>query len=404
MRILVVPATVAEYCERYRSMFGNARQFEHFQRYVTGLILSENVTVEGINALFPAGTDPSCLNRFLTEAPWDENQFNTRRLRLLQEDPQTRWSREGVVVIDNTFNRHDGKHFDLIAKLKDHTHGDYAQIHDLVTSHYADFKVQYPIEYRLFIPEKVAEREQKPFRTHTALAVQLVHDTERRQCPAQTYAFDTAYTVQELTSVIEGYGKGWVGSIKTNRWIFVSGLKVKVGEFAKSLPASAYRKIDVDGTPYWVFTKSVRVSHFDHKLRIVISYDNREREGDPKILVTNRLSWEPIRILRQYQKRWAVETFYHDSKQELGLDGYEMRAEDGFRRHWYLVFASYSLLVQQLHACGLCHWFSAKLITLGEARRHLTRDVLRHLVEWVHHRAQQGGSLQVTFRELALEA
>lgn len=67
--IIEMPASIASYSERYHSYFDNDRQFRHFQEYLTGLIVSENVTFEGINALFPHRSDPSNLNRFLTQAP-----------------------------------------------------------------------------------------------------------------------------------------------------------------------------------------------------------------------------------------------------------------------------------------------------------------------------------------------
>lgn len=388
MPITEIPSSINRYCAQFKNFFGNEPRFQHFQEYITGLILSENVTVEGINALFPEGKDSSNLNRFLTDAPWSAEKLNTQRLQLLQKDIRTRWGKRGVVAIDNTLNRHDGKHFDLIAKLKDHSQGDYPQAHDLVTSQYVGPHIQYPIEYRLFISEEVAAREKRPFKSHTDLGIELVHHAQRMECPAGTYTFDISYTVERLTKVIEGYGKNWVGSIKTNRWIRVGEREIKAGEFAKELPDEAYRREIIHGKEYWVFSKVVRVSHFEKKLRMVISYDNQSRQGDPKILVTNVLTWEARRVLTVYDGRWSVETFYRDSKQELGLDGYELRDEDGFRRHWHLVLVAYSCLLAEFHACGQRSWFTAKLLTIGEARRKLACDTLKNLVDWVRQKVK----------------
>jgi SRSO17 transposase len=299
-------------------------------------------------------------------------------------------------------NRHDGKHFDLIAKLKDHAAGDYTQAHDLVTSQYVGPNVQYPIEYRLFIPEAVAKEQKRVFKTHVELAVELVHDSERRKCPASCYAFDIAYTVQDLTEVIEKYVKNWVGCIKTNRWLTVGEREIKAGDFAKELPDSAYHKETIHGKDYWVFSKVVRVSKFDRKLRVVISYDNEKREGDPKIFVTNALTWEARRVLTAYECRWSVETFYRDSKQELGLDGYELRDEGGFRRHWHLVFAAYSCLLSELQACGRRRWFTAKLLSIGEARRAITQDTVKSLIQWVRQKVAENWDTGEIYECLAL--
>jgi len=397
-----IPLSIHRYCEKFKNLFGNELRFQHFQEYITGLILSENVTVEGINALFPEGSDSSNLNRFLTEAPWSAEQFNTQRLGLLQKDIRTRWGKRGVVAIDNTLNRHDGKHFELIARLKDHSQGDYPQAHDLVTSQYVGPHIQYPINYRLFIPEEVAKRERRLFKSHTDLAIEMVQETERLGCPATTYTFDIPYTVQRLTDVIESYGKNWVGGIKNNRWLTVGEREIKAGDFARELPDEAYHQETIHGKDYWVFSKVVRVSHFAKKLRIVISYDNPQRQGEPKILVTNVLTWEARRVLTVYDGRWSVETFYRDSKQELGLDGYELRDEDGFRRHWYLVFAAYSCLLTEFHACGRRSWFTAKLLTIGEARRKIAQNTLRNLVDWVRQKVKDQWEPKQIYECLAL--
>src|SRR6266568_5008688 len=65
--------------------------------------------VSGINREFAQTTDQSCLNRFLTDANWDVEQFNQRRLDWLQEEPSTRYSAQGVIPIDNTLIDHHGE-------------------------------------------------------------------------------------------------------------------------------------------------------------------------------------------------------------------------------------------------------------------------------------------------------
>ncbi len=54
----------------------------------------------GIHDEFGQATGQSCLNRFLTDAPWDVEALNLRRLDLLQKDPSTRYSDQGEIPID----------------------------------------------------------------------------------------------------------------------------------------------------------------------------------------------------------------------------------------------------------------------------------------------------------------
>jgi SRSO17 transposase len=50
------------------------------------------------------------LQFFLSEASWDAEQFNQRRLELLVGDPATRPQDQGVLVIDDSGDRKDGRH------------------------------------------------------------------------------------------------------------------------------------------------------------------------------------------------------------------------------------------------------------------------------------------------------
>ncbi|MBK8432741.1 MAG: hypothetical protein IPL28_16225 [Chloroflexi bacterium] len=54
------------------------------------------------------------------------------------------------------------------------------------------------------------------------------------------------------------------------------------------------------------------------KVRLVISFDNPQLEGNFVILLSNRLDWSAELIVQTYLLRWPIETFYQDSKGQLG--------------------------------------------------------------------------------------
>ncbi len=60
----------------------------------------------GINREFAETTDQSCLNRFLTETPWDEAALNEARIDWRQEDASTKLSEQGVIAIDHVLIDH----------------------------------------------------------------------------------------------------------------------------------------------------------------------------------------------------------------------------------------------------------------------------------------------------------
>jgi hypothetical protein len=63
-----------------------------------------------------------------------------------------------------------------------------------------------------------------------------------------------------------------------------------------------------------------------------------------KYIATNKIDAPSTHIIRTYCYRWRIETFFEDSKQDLGLGGCEVRDSDGASRHWHLQMLTYSLL------------------------------------------------------------
>ncbi len=81
----------------------STRQKHHGKTYVTGLVAASNKTVDGISTHVLSAKSERALNNFLTEYDWDEDRLNKERLELLQKADDTRWSSEGVVIINDTF-------------------------------------------------------------------------------------------------------------------------------------------------------------------------------------------------------------------------------------------------------------------------------------------------------------
>ena len=106
--IIEFPQVVQDALAQFGDLFENEPQRRHFAEYLTGLMIAERKTVLGIHDEFAQTTDQSCLNRFLTEAPWDVEDLNRRRLEWLQKDPSTRYSDQGVIPLDNTWIDRDG--------------------------------------------------------------------------------------------------------------------------------------------------------------------------------------------------------------------------------------------------------------------------------------------------------
>jgi hypothetical protein len=168
MNILVqFPCIVEHYAPQFENLF-SPEGYLYFKRFLSGLLVSDNKTVEGINRLFV--TDPrnqSSFNRFMNRQNFDLAELNNRRVKLMQTHEATRFKTSigssGVLALDDSLISHYGRHFDHIRWIWDHVDKHYTYAHNLVSLTYSDDKTDYPLAHALWLPpdwEKVALKMQ----------------------------------------------------------------------------------------------------------------------------------------------------------------------------------------------------------------------------------------------------
>src|SRR3954467_7394540 len=192
--IIEFPQVVQEALAQFGDLFDNEPQRRHFAEYLTGLMIAERKTVLGIHDEFAQTTDQSCLNRFLTAAPWDAEDLNRRRLERLQKDPSTRYSDQGVIPLDNTLIDRDGRLIPDAGWYWDHAQerNKIAQ-DDLFVNYVCTSGEHYPLEFRLFRKEGVCQAIGEPFRNHTELCCESIDGVCEREIPGD-FAFDGYFT------------------------------------------------------------------------------------------------------------------------------------------------------------------------------------------------------------------
>jgi hypothetical protein len=453
---IVVPApVVTEHTGVFRDLFDNQCQFRHFQHYLTGLIVLPNKSMANMARCILESADKTNLSRFLSEAPWREDAVNRRRLRFMlqQTQPYRRRRRESLLAIDDTLYEHVGSLFDYVDHHYNHGDRTYPLAHNPVTSFYVSGPVRFPVGLRLYrryeeltqweasvtkyfpdckIPTATKARNrlhtevdpvllQDPefrarhaeFRTKIALAIELVEEAIRCKVPFGVVVFDAWYLAEELVQVLARRRKDWISVLKTNRLLETASFHLRdangwplklpsphiaVEKLVPLIPAQAYRSLTVAEHTYWCFTLVVRIPTLG-KVRIVVSFEHESLTGRYVVLVTNRVDWNAAKIVSLYLQRWPTETFYQDSKGQLGFNEYRMRSAEAIGKHWCLVFVAYSLL--HLTCLPAVPERTRGLIqTIGDACRQQGRAVLQKLLLFVHEQLSDGATADHVFAQL----
>jgi hypothetical protein len=443
---IVAPAPlVVAHADVFRDLFENRCQFQHFQNYLTGLIVLDNKSLANITRCVLESADKTNLSRFFSEAPWFQDRVNDRRITyLLQQTKAVRGPKaDAVLILDDTLCEHVGSLFAYVDRHYNHGDDTYPLAHNPVTSHYVSGPVRFPLDLRLYrryeeltqwetfvhkhfpdhpIPTKKKDRTRlhkevdpilledadfqklhQQFRTKIALGIDLLETAIQHKVPFSVLVFDSWYLAEELVSMARYRNKDWISLLKKNRNletnsfvlkdttgkpIRLEGPHIAVEDLVPLIPSTAYRAVTVRDKTYWTFTLAVRIPGLG-KVRLVVSFEHAELTGTYAVLVTNRVDWSAQRIITLYLQRWPIETFYQDGKTHLGLDEYRMRNAEAIKKHWCLVFVAYSFL----HLDCLPpspRKGSLPVKTIGEACRQQAQALIEAVILYAHEQLQRG--------------
>jgi len=346
-----IPLLIAAWLKSYRDIFCRDAGFEHVSRYIAGLLLSPNKTVQGIYAqqVWPEDQPVSrrAMQAAVFEAGWDSDELMRRHREVVAGTHRGRGLE--VIALDWTYVHHErGPTIYAVKRAYDHVEGRQSRYQTVVTAVAANAEYLDGIAVEIQFPNYQAEelayvqmtaqadypdlesarqrvvellhyhKNRVAYRNRTDMAMEIVQQVEAEgQFPHAHSAFDNGVLCLPLTRVIEAAGKHWVSELEKSRLIQWQGQWRRVDEAAAALGAqhpSSFRQLQVtcrngDEKTFWVFTKTVRLKRYGRK-RLVIVHEQADLSDPPRFLLTDALHWEGARIIRVWSYRWPVEIFH----------------------------------------------------------------------------------------------
>lgn len=456
------PEIVAHYAHWFEPVF-SPPAFIEFQRYLTGILVSENKTVEGINRLCVfEPRNQSSLNRWLNASPFSEAALNRQRLALLESLPGTRMKPKGVLSIDDTLLTHYGTHFADIALLLDPVSKSYTWAHDLVNLYYSDDQTDYPVAFQLWKPadlkklerglpaagvklreSKFALKETAPRQWRTYLLgvwarhqdkpgvaelyqskLHIARELLRTWVAEHPHSnlpvtFDNWYTQPAFCRYLsEDLHLHYVGVLNEDDRLTLQRGQRTLQAFADELKAEHRTAVKAGGKPVFhqidIHYKGDKETYYSYchnhlihnlgKQRLVINFRESDLSDSPKFIVSNCLTWQAAGITRIYRHRWPVESYHEEGKTE-GLDQYQVRDLEAISRHIAIVAVAFSLLRAVPHDTALLHKLQRELEIDPEGsaafwRRVTTAESLWSLAVFISVGLAQGQSLHDLMKPL----
>jgi DDE superfamily endonuclease len=371
------PGPLEDYAAHFDGLFATLAQRRAFRRYLEGLLLSaeRNKTLSAL-----ANTEPVVgaqrkeaqgLQWFLSESSWNPEELNRHRMDLMLEDPKRAPKGSGVLVIDETGDRKDGK---ATAHVGKQYLGGIGKIDNgvvSVSSLYAEERIYYPVEVEPYTPAHHFEgaKSDPAFRTKPQIALELVERAVEMEIPFRAVVGDILYGEhRKLKEGLEDRRLPYVLALKPShawwQWVGevggVEGVALSAHWGGPEDPGEwveLERRFRNGHTETWWALEAECAPYGPEKTsRLVIA--TTDPASLPHLtswyLATNLPAPDSKRaehselgaadlaeIVRLYSLRSWIEQSYKQVKNSLGWAHYQVRKDIAIRRHWQLVMCAF---------------------------------------------------------------
>lgn len=384
--------------EQFADCFQRSESREHFYKYMAGQFSPlERKSIEPI-ALAVENGNVRAMQRFVSDAPWDDEKMITKYRSLVSEDLG---SPEAALIFDESGFIKKGQDSIGVARQYCGTVGKVDNCQVGVFAGYASRKGYALVDKQLFIPEKwftddfsIRRKkcrlpEETVFRTKPQLAVDMLDAIVKENILTFAYVLaDSIYGVSpEFIEAVDALPDRtyfvsvpkdikcwlkrpmtitkkyhWGGKERTKTILADPDSKpISVEELARNINDYFwYRRKVSEGTKgpivYEYTRRPVILSGAGLPQKTVWLLIRRTLDKKPKysFFISNASTSTRLKTLVWLSGlRWAIEQCFEESKSELGMDHYEVRKFKGWHHH--------------MLTCMLAHFFLWHLkIRLGE--------------------------------------
>jgi SRSO17 transposase len=356
--IVEYPSVVTSYLPAFESVVFSKPQTKNFARYITGLMISPNRTISAMNDLFYGHNDQSALNNFITDSTWSDHEFDEAKYRVILDGLKRRekdCEGDGILAMDDTLSHKTGKHMEYVGYYFDRAEGKQTLAHDVLTTHLIKGRLSIPLDAWVYLKKEQLEEEEKKdeFKDKNQVAREFIQKAHSKGIPFLYVVGDSWFFCKETVELARSLGKIWVFQSKSDRVVLMPHGWVSLSEWAKkttTIRKEKFKRVKVrykdNEQTYWCYEANLRMRSLKdaQRVRVVVSYDNPDLEGEPHFYCSNKLDMKADKLLSVYAKRWKIDSFYRDAKQNLGMEEYEMRKIEGVRRHLAMVLIAHTLL------------------------------------------------------------
>jgi len=376
--IIEKPRQLMASLDAYREVFTKP-QLSHFKRLITGLIISDNKTIQEINDGFNE-CDQSSLNKFLTLSSWDREEVERVRMNQIKKTNLSK----GIIIIDPTLLHKTGKHMEKANYHYDGLTKEKEWGHQLVHSIFTDGKNIFPLRGDIYIREVDADKN-SPFKTTREIGMEHLNFAIKNKIPFWLVMADAGLYADFFLRKIKALKKKYIIGVRTTNKISIDRKeRISVDNYLNTLSDLDFSAHIYEDGIYHLHTKEIYTRGIG-KEKLLISY----KDGDEdciKIYTTNILDKNDEELIYFLLQRWDIEVLHRDAKQDLGLEDYQVRKFSAIQKVVCAVHVAYTQLVLSKHH-KILEPLKRGLKTIGEGCRFFRLIALKGW-RWLKRKAR----------------
>lgn len=308
------------------------RGFRHIQIYISGLIALNKKTIRQISKASIKENHHSQIHEILLYAKFEKEKLEERylkKIKYLCKGSKT------YLIFDDTLDYREGKKIEELQTHKDHCSNKFVKAHQFFTAMLSFGKVELP-----FFPKLYSKNTE----TKIEMAYGLIEFLTNR-ITLESVICDSWYSDKKIMKLCRKHNVRMVCGIKTNR-------KIKFTQRGKYSRLSVFTKTIYPERDYYIDEQLYKISEFKvhlnkfYNVKMLISNEYLKDDiwSSNFHIISTIKEDQIVRIIRIYQKRWVIETFHRDIKQNLGFGKCQMRKLRGIVCHAILVSLAYACL------------------------------------------------------------
>ena len=360
---------IDEYCEKYRDIFKEVRNYECLKYLHLGIIstlkrksLPEIAKIVSINSA-------QSLHHFIANSEWSVKKLRSRRLEKIKRALD---GKAITVVIDETGDRKKGKKTDYVARQYLGSVGKIDNGIVSVNAYGVYDNITFPLLFKVFKPQATLKVEDK-YKTKIELAIEIITELIELGFNIELVLADSLYgESSQFIKKLVAYNLVYVVAIRSNHAVWLpANQRVRANKWCKFTRTFSNQKSETRYIREIIYGKRRDITYW-------------ELTTDPETMPENSTSFVMTNLQGKLKKtlgdlyglRTWVEYGFRQCKQELGWTDYRLTNFKDIEKWWEIIFCVYTMISLNSQA----------FLALNKANQIATKLEENSDVDFYHHK------------------